>query len=139
MNIELCRTELTATEQAVVSEGFRAQTEELKVPEYVKERVKWLGRDERNEVRAILTAEILWDWLYVDELWVCAGLRGTGIGRQLMQLAEEFAVTQEFCGIWLWTQSWQAEGFYRQLGYSEFTRFDDFPRGHSRIGFRKRL
>ena len=56
-----------------------------------------------------------------------------------MQLAEEFAAGAALQGIWLWTQSWQADGFYRQLGYSELTRFDDFPKGHSRIGFRKNL
>ncbi|MCG8333861.1 MAG: histone acetyltransferase, partial [Proteobacteria bacterium] len=36
-----------------------------------------------------------------------------------------------------WTQSWQAAEFYEQLGYVEFARFDDFPKGHQRIGFRK--
>ena len=46
-----------------------------------------------------------------------------------MQLAEEFAVSQSLQGLWLWTQSWQAEGFYRQPGYSQFTRFDNFPGG----------
>jgi|GEM_PF-4997429 len=42
-------------------------------------------------------------------------------------------------GIWLWTQSWQAEGFYMQLDHSQFTRFDILPKGHSRTGFRKKL
>ena len=77
--------------------------------------------------------------MYIDELWVSPASRGGGLGRQLMELAEEFARAQRLQGIWLWTQSWQAEGFYRQLGYSEFTRFDEFPKGHSRIGFRKPL
>ena len=139
MKIEFHRGELTPSEQVAVSEGFRLQTEELQAPEYIKERVKWLGVDEANDLRAALTADILWDWLYVDELWVCPTLRGAGIGRQLMQLAEAFATSRHICGIWLWTQSWQAEGFYRRLGYREFTRFENFPRGHSRIGLRKRL
>lgn len=56
-----------------------------------------------------------------------------------MQLAEEFAISQSLQGLWLWTQSWQAEGFYRQLGYSQFTRFDNFPRRNWRIGFRKKF
>ncbi len=139
MRIEFCGGKLTESEQATVSEGFRAHSEERGAPEYVKERVKWLGFDDRDGVKAVLTADIVWDWMYVDELWVCPTFRGAGIGRQLMQLAEDFAVSREVSGIWLWTQSWQAEGFYRQLGYSQFTRFDNFPRGHSRIGFRKQL
>jgi hypothetical protein len=42
-------------------------------------------------------------------------------------------------GIYLWTQSWQAGGFYAKLGYEQFTEFADFPPGHSRLGFRKYL
>ena len=139
VNIEFCRGDLTSSEQSVVSAGFHADTEERNAPEYKKERVKWLAFDEGNDVSAILTADILWDWTYIDELWIAPELRGEGLGRQMMQLAEEFAVSQGLQGIWLWTQNWQAEGFYRRLGYSQFTRFDNFPKGHSRIGFRKIL
>ena len=123
----------------MVSAGFQTHTEEQAAPEYKKERVKWLAFDEREDIRAVLTADILWDWVYIDELWISPESRGEGLGRQLMQLVEAFAKTRGLQGLWLWTQSWQAEGFYRQLGYSEFARFDDFPKGHSRIGFRKRL
>ena len=130
---------MSSAEQSVVSEGLDAHTEEQGAPEYRKVSVKWIALDEQNKVSAVLTADLLWDWIYIDELWVTPELRGEGLGRQLMQLAEEFAVSQDLQGIWLWTQSWQAEGFYSRLGYSEFTRFDDFPKGHSRIGFRKKL
>ena len=36
-------------------------------------------------------------------------------------------------------QSWQAAAFYDHLGYEEFTRFEHFPEGHERIGFRRYL
>lgn len=120
-------------------DGFQTHTEQQGAPEYKKDRVKWLAFDEQKDIAAVLTADILWDWIYIDELWISPKLRGKGLGRQLMLLAEELAVSQGLHGLWLWTQSWQAEGFYRQLGYSEFTRFDNFPKGHSRIGFRKKL
>ena len=139
MNIEFRRGGLTTSEQSLVSEGFHTHTEEQGAPEYTKERVSWLALQTRNDIKAVLTADILWDWIYIDELWVCPKSRGEGLGRRLMQLAEEYAVSRNLQGIWLWTQSWQAEGFYRQLGYSQFTRFDNFPKGHSRIGFRKEL
>lgn len=137
--IEFFEEGLTSSEQAAVSEGFGRHSNEQDAPEYQKDRVKWLATDERNTLRAVLTADILWDWIYVDELWVSPESRGCGLGRKLMLRAEELAKSRGLQGIWLWTQSWQADGFYRQLGYSEFTRFDDFPRGHSRIGFRKKL
>ena len=126
-------------EQSVVSDGFQKHSDEQGAPEYKKNRVKWLAFDERKNIQAVLAADILWDWIYIDELWVSPESRGTGLGRKLMRLAEEFAIAQGLQGIWLWTQSWQADGFYRQLGYDEFTRFEDFPKGHSRIGFRKKL
>ena len=123
----------------MVSAGFDSHSEEKAAPAYEKKRVKWVAFDEQQYIRAALTAEVLWDWMYIDELWVTPEARGDGLGRQLMQLAEGFAASQGLQGLWLWTQSWQAEGFYSQLGYSEFARFDNFPKGYSRIGFRKRL
>lgn len=139
VSIEFDRTALSASEKAVVSEGFLAHSLEHDAPEYLKEQIKWIACDDQKTVRAVLAADVLWDWVYVDELWVCPRSRGSGLGRRLMQLAEEFAAAQGLEGIWLWTQSWQAEDFYRQLGYEVFTRFDNFPRGHARIGFRKQL
>lgn len=123
----------------MVSEGFRRHTDQQNAPQYRKESVKWVAFDEQEDLRAVLAADILWDWMYIDEIWVSRNLRGEGVGRRLMQRAEAYAKSRSLKGIWLWTQSWQAEGFYRRLGYSEFTRFDDFPQGYSRIGFRKRV
>lgn len=122
-----------------MSDGFRQHGDETGGPEYRKEHVNWIANDEQDAIKAVLTADILWDWIYIDELWVSPESRGNGLGRKLMLLAEDFAESEKLQGIWLWTQSWQAEGFYARLGYDEFTRFDDFPKGHSRIGYRKRL
>ena len=122
-----------------MSDGFRQHGDETGGPEYSKEHVKWIANDEQDAIKAVLTADILWDWIYIDELWVSPWSRGNGLGRKLMLLAEDFAKSEKLQGIWLWTQSWQAEGFYTRLGYDEFTRFDDFPKGYSRISYRKRL
>ncbi len=139
LNIDFHRGELSAPEQAIVSDGFRAHSEEVAAPDYSKERVKWLGVDDQDRIQAVLTADIFWDWIHVDELWVSAELRGSGVGRELMHRVEALARDRELQGIWLWTQSWQAEGFYQRLGYEEFARLENFPKGHARIGFRKRL
>ena len=139
LKIDFRRGGLTSVEQTVVADGFDAHGDEQGAPEYRKERVSWIAVDGQAETMGVLTADILWDWIYVDELWVSQALRGQGLGRDLMRRMEAFARSEQLEGIWLWTQSWQAEGFYTALGYSPFTRFDNFPRGHSRIGFRKTL
>ena len=136
MNIEFSRSKLTDTEQEVVTDGFKAHSEALCAPDFEKTSFKWTARD-NDELVGAVTADLLWDWLYIDELWVSANTRGQGLGRTLMQQAEQFAVDESLAGIWLWTQSWQAEDFYLRLGYEEFARFPDFPRGYSRIGLRK--
>ncbi len=123
----------------MVADGFEAHSGEHSAPDYAKRRVCWVVTDEAENVLAVLTANVLWDWMYIDELWASSAARGKGHGRQLMELAEEHALSQNLQGIWLWTQSWQAESFYKHLGYQEFARFDNFPKGHERIGFRKAL
>lgn len=137
--IQQTNGKLTPEQQKTVTEGFERHSKGTTAPAYKKDELNWLAHGEDGELIGVLTAEILWDWIYIDELWVDESCRGEGIGRQLMVQAEEFASSHCLSGIWLWTQSWQAPKFYEQLGYKAFTRFDDFPKGHSRIGYRKKL
>lgn len=137
MEIQFTRAPLTPAEQAAISAGFDSHSESANAPAYAKESVKWIAANTAGQIVAGLSATILWDWLYIDELWVAADERGRGLGRQLVEQSEQFAASENLVGLWLWTQSWQAELFYRRLGFQEFTRFENFPRGHCRIGFRK--
>jgi GNAT superfamily N-acetyltransferase len=111
----------------------------LGAPPFNKEQLHWCAYDIDCALVGIATADLLWDWLYIDELWVDESKRGQGLGRLLMETAEAYAHQRDLTGVWLWTQSWQAEAFYAALGYAEFARFPDFPRGYQRIGFRKLL
>lgn len=131
--------QLPTEEQAIIDAGFQRHSDGRKAPKFSKTRLNWLARSEEGHLVGAVTADVLWDWLYVDELWVDESARGTGLGKQLMRLVEEHAVQAGLTGVWLWTQSWQAADFYKKLGYEEFTRFPDFPRGHERIGFRKTI
>jgi GNAT superfamily N-acetyltransferase len=139
MNIVFFQGELTAAEQTAVTSGFSEHSRLVRAPDYARVRYKWIAEGQQSDLLGALTADVLWDWLYIDELWVRPDIRGAGFGRKLMQEAEDFATGAQLQGVWLWTQSWQAEGFYRKLGYAEFTRFDNFPRGYYRVGFRKAL
>lgn len=130
---------LSDAEQAFVNAGFRDTAIRRSAPPYNKHPFCWLLEDDQGALQGVLTADQLWDWLYFDELWIDAAYRGQGLGRQLIHDAESWARGRNLVGIWLWTQSWEAEGFYRQLGFEVFTRFENFPRGHQRIGLRKSL
>lgn len=129
--------DLTEREQSVVTRGFQEHSREQAAPAYDKRKLKWMGTDESGELTAVLTAEVLWDWMYLDELWVSHAIRGKGVGKRLVHLAEENAIADGLHGIWLWTQSWQAAGFYEHLGYQEFSRFPNFPEGHQPNWFQK--
>jgi GNAT superfamily N-acetyltransferase len=86
----------------------------------------------------------LWGWtsfsfLHVDLLYVPESLRGTGIGRRMMHLAEEEAVQRGCHGVWLDTFSFQARGFYERLGYTVFGSIQNYPPGQSRLFLKKTL
>ena len=130
---------LDNNQQQVLTAGFSSHTKETQAPDYEKERVNWLVYDDEDCLVGVLTADILWDWIYIDELWVDKNFRSLGIAKNLMKTAEEYGVTHDLTGLWLWTQSWQAAEFYEKLGFAEFARFDDFPKGYQRIGFRKQV
>lgn len=100
--------------------------------------MNWLAFEEKSLIGAVKTA-VLWDWLYVDELWVDAAYRGRRVGTKLMQKTEEHVILSSLTGVWLWTQSWQGAEFYEKLGYERFTEFNDFPKGFKRFGYRKYL
>lgn len=78
-------------------------------------------------------------WLFVELLSVPESMRGRGAGTELMLAAEELARQKGCVGIWLDTFSFQAPEFYRKLGFSEIGHITDYPPGHQRYFFQKRL
>ena len=79
------------------------------------------------------------DWLFVQLLVVPDALRGQGIGRRLMAMAEAEARRRGCHGAWLDTFDFQARPFYERLGYSCFGELADYPPGHVRYFMRKDL
>jgi ribosomal protein S18 acetylase RimI-like enzyme len=95
-------------------------------------------RDKENAIVAGLDASFYAGWLYVNNLWVDAGLRRRGIGRMMIEEAERQAEARGCHSAWLDTFSFQAPEFYRRLGYEAFGVLD-YPPEHKRIFLRKRL
>jgi GNAT superfamily N-acetyltransferase len=80
-----------------------------------------------------------WKWLCVELLFIPETHRGSGIGSSLMRQAEEEAIRRGCIGAWLDTFSYQAPRFYERLGYTLFGTIEEYPPGHDRFFFRKRL
>jgi len=80
-----------------------------------------------------------WDWLHIDLMWLPERLRGQGYGYQLLMLAENEARQRGAKQAYLDTFSFQAPEFYEKHGYEVFGELPDFPAGHKRYFFVKRL
>ena len=104
-----------------------------------QEPIALLIRDEQDEILGGLYGRFFYQWLYIELLSVPEQARGQGLGTQLMQMAEDLAREKECIGIWLDTFDFQAPEFYRKLGYSELGQIADYPPGHKRFFFQKRL
>ena len=92
-----------------------------------------------GEVVGGLWATSVYDWLYVELLFVPVELRTRGVGSSLIKRAEESAVRRGCLGVRLDTYSFQAPHFYEKRGYSRYGRLADHPKGHERIYYFKRL
>src|SRR5262245_6345414 len=78
-------------------------------------------------------------WLFVEFFWIDEKYRGKGLGERLLDPAEKEALVRGAKNVYLDTFSFQAPGFYKKLGYREFGRLEDFPRGHHRAWMTKAL
>jgi GNAT superfamily N-acetyltransferase len=75
----------------------------------------------------------------IIRLWVAETERRNGIGKQLMQAAEQEAIARGCRQIVLSTHSFQAPGFYEKLGFSRLTAIPDSPKDYEHIFYIKYL
>lgn len=131
--------EVTAQEREAILTPLRAynRSHTGKMP---SETVGILLRDPASqEVVGGLYGEISFGWLFIELLSIPDQMRTQGTGTRLMRAAEDLARERGCEGIWLDTFSFQAPGFYRKQGFTEFGHIADFPPGHKRHFFHKRL
>src|SRR5271169_5672431 len=94
---------------------------------------------EVNKVVGGLIGETYWGWLYIDSLWISEKLRRKNFGKTLIEKAESEARKRGVRNAFVNSFSFQAPGFYRKLGYREFGKLTDFPKGHTRHWLQKAL
>jgi GrpB-like predicted nucleotidyltransferase (UPF0157 family)/ribosomal protein S18 acetylase RimI-like enzyme len=89
-------------------------------------------RDDTGTIIGGLTGKTYWRYLDIAFLWVEEKHRGRGLATQLMAAAEAEARRRGCEHALLDTPSFQALGFYRKLGYTEFGRLSGFSGKHDR-------
>jgi GNAT superfamily N-acetyltransferase len=95
-------------------------------------------RGSADEIRAGLIGNLYAGWLFINLLWVDAGLRRSGIGSGLIAEAERRAIAFGCHSAHVDTFSFQGPDFYPKFGYEIFGTLD-YPPDHKRIFLRKRL
>jgi GNAT superfamily N-acetyltransferase len=73
------------------------------------------------------------------QFWVEESHRNRGLGRKLLQAAEQEARRRGCTQLVLMTFSFQAPVFYERHGFEVVATIDDHPRGHQNLLMRKRL
>jgi ribosomal protein S18 acetylase RimI-like enzyme len=101
--------------------------------------VKLFARDDNGLIRGGLLGHIWGGWLHITDLWLEEALRGGGLGRELMEMAEQEARDEGCRYVHLDSHSFQAPEFYKKIGYEEFGRLKDSPIGHEQVFLWKRL
>lgn len=95
-------------------------------------------RDETGAIRGGLVGYLYAGWLFINQLWVHADHRRTGIGSFFMAEAERRAIGFGCHSSFVDTFSFQGPNFYPRFGYEVFGTLD-YPPDHKRIFFQKRL
>lgn len=97
-----------------------------------------VARDEAGRLLGGVAGRTVYGHFLIDVLWVDASLRGTGVGRSLMEAAEQRARQRGCVAAQVDTLSFQAPGFYQRLGFEVIGTVPDFPKGHARHFLLKR-
>jgi ribosomal protein S18 acetylase RimI-like enzyme len=95
--------------------------------------------DESGKPIGGIIVSFLWDGMHIDSLWVKETLRGQGLGKKLVSIAEKEAQARGSKVAYTDTFTWQAADFYKHLGYTTYGELIDFPEGYSLMYLQKRL
>jgi GNAT superfamily N-acetyltransferase len=92
-----------------------------------------------NAVLGGITGRTSLGVLFVDLVFLPESLRGSGVGRRMLAMAEEEGRRRGCVSAVLYTISFQAPGFYERQGYRVFGTIPCGPPGTSRIFLTKAL
>ena len=118
---------ITEQDQEELLQGLRAYNGQFIDFTLVGGDIAVYARDDSGKMRGGLIGRRVGEWLEIKYLWVCSETRTSGVGTQLMQMAEEEAKRQGCRHSLVDTLSFQARPFYEKQGYQLKMTLDDFP------------
>lgn len=89
--------------------------------------------------RSGLFGYALFDWFYVEYMFVNEERRGQGLGAKLIAEAEAWCRERGLVGMWLQTMDFQALGFYQKQGFTVFVTHEGRPIGSATHLMEKRF
>jgi ribosomal protein S18 acetylase RimI-like enzyme len=96
-------------------------------------------QDEDGNIVAAISGHTWGGCCDVALLWVHEDHRRQGLGRALLQAAVAEAERRGCSQVTLSTHSFQAPLFYEKLGYQRVATILDYPNGHTKLYYVKRL
>lgn len=112
-------------------------------PQAENEACIFVAKDEQEVMVGGLTASTSYGWLLIKIVWVADDQRGSGLGRALVQRAEDWGRDVGCHAVWLDTSSPGAKRFYEKLGFATFGELKNqpgqHPEGHCRWFMQKTL
>ncbi|WP_090977098.1 N-acetyltransferase [Paenibacillus sp. CF384] len=109
------------------------------VPNGRYEEVNLCLKNDKGEIIAGLNSAVCWNWMEIDILWIQEDNRGKGLGKQLLEEAEQIARAKDCTFIKLNTFSFQAPEFYKKYGYQVIGIIENAPAGNKHYYYKKDL
>ena len=102
--------------------------------------LEYVAKNENGiEIGGLLSGINYWNGLEIKILWVKEEYRKSGIETRILKHVEKIAKEKGATVSMLDTFDFQAEDFYLKNGYEPIGEIKDFPNGHRRIYFSKKL
>ncbi|OLF58435.1 GNAT family N-acetyltransferase [Aeromonas veronii] len=117
MKIEVLKEDNTSVFDALFSgvreHNFQNMGPEVSIPLYV------ISRDENGNLIGGVAGRTIYKQFLIQVVWVDKNSRTTGLGRRLMELAEDEAKKRGCLAAQVDTLSFQGPAFYGKLGFEE--------------------
>jgi N-acetylglutamate synthase-like GNAT family acetyltransferase len=110
----------------------------LDFPAEIEARHVWLAESDGSVAGALVQYETEFGF-YIDTVAVQPQLKGSGVGKALLQYAEQEAARRGYDSLYLVTNSKMVENqvLYPKIGYVEYDR--QLQAGYQRVFYRKQL